>query len=71
MRETVGKNYIDARAKQQDQINIFEAVQAIGADLMPKLMAMVEADKHETERDFFVEVCICMNPILGDVSDLR
>lgn len=70
-RETAGKIYSDTISKQQDKATIFEFVEAIGNDLMPKLLAMVEKDKLKTDKDFFVEVCILMNPVLVGVPEFK
>ncbi len=71
LKKTAGKIYSDLRSKQQDQLTVFDAVQAIGNDMMPKLVAMIDKDKQKSECDFYVEVCICMNPILGDVPEFK
>ena len=71
MNETVGKKYTDTRSKQQDDITIFEAVHYMGKDIMTQLGEMVERDKRKTDKDFFVEVCIYMNPLMPDVPEWR
>ena len=66
-KQTAGKIITDLQAKEQDKATIPEFIQAIGSDFMPKLMAMVEKDKKKADRDFFVEVCISMHPLLAGV----
>lgn len=65
--QTVGKRYVDLKAKVQDQATIPEFIQAIGNDFMPKLLAMVEKDKQKADNDFFIEACISMHPLMPDV----
>ncbi|CAM5999021.1 unnamed protein product [Sphagnum balticum] len=66
-KQTAGKIITDLQAKEQDKATIPEFIEAIGSDFMPKLMAMVEKDKKKADRDFFVEVCISMHPLLAGV----
>ena len=56
-KETAGKTWSDLQSKQQDKANVFEFTSAIGQDMMPKLVALVEQDKLKTDKDFFIEVC--------------
>lgn len=71
-REKAGKIYLDMRSKVQDIASPFEVVSEIGNDFMPKLMAMVERDKRKSAgRDFFIEVCAFMNPLMLDVPEYR
>lgn len=65
--EAAGKIYTDLKSRVQDKATLPEFVQAIGNDFMPKLMAMVEKDKHTVEQDFFIEACISMHPLMPDV----
>jgi len=36
---------------------------------MPKLVELIEQDKKKTDKDFFVEVCIRMNPLMPGVPE--
>jgi hypothetical protein len=69
--KTVGQRYVDTRSKEQDKINVFEAVSVVGFDFMTKLVEMVEQDKHKAPTDFFVEVCILMNPVFKDIPEYK
>ena len=71
IKETVGKIYSRLKAKVQDRASTVEVVNAIGSDFMPKLVEMIEKDKHKFRKDFYVEVCIFMNPLMPDVPEYR
>ncbi|MGH3054050.1 MAG: hypothetical protein ACRDL7_03615 [Gaiellaceae bacterium] len=62
--KTAGSKYVEIKEKVQDQATAPEFVEAIGNDFMPKLLSMVESDKKKTDRDFFIEACISMHPLL-------
>jgi len=68
-KETAGKTWSDLQSKQQDKANVFEFTSAIGQDMMPKLVALVEQDKLKTDKDFFIEVCIRMNALMPGVPE--
>lgn len=69
MRETVGKLYTDLKSKQQDKATVFEHTQTTQADFIPSLVALVEKDKHKTNSDLFVEVCLRRNQFMPDVIE--
>lgn len=68
-RPTVGKIYTELMKKEPDKANVFEYTSALGNDLMPKLVALVEQDKQKTTKDFYVEVCIRMNSVMATVPE--
>lgn len=68
-KQTAGKIWTDLQSKQQDKASVFEFTNAIGNDLMPKLVALVEQDKKKADADFFVEVCIRMNALMAGVPE--
>lgn len=68
-RETAGKIYTDLLTRTPDLPDIAEFTKAIGDDLMPKLVKLIEDDKHKTNKDFYVEVCIRMNALMPGVPE--
>jgi hypothetical protein len=68
-KKTVGKIYTEIQNKPSDKANVFEFTSAIGNDLMPKLIALVERDRKNTTNDFFVEVCFRMNALMPGVPE--
>jgi hypothetical protein len=66
---TAGKIYTELKSRIQDRPDIVEFTKALGDDLMPKLVALIENDKHKTNNDFYVEVCIRMNALMPGVPE--
>jgi hypothetical protein len=68
-KKSFGSVYTDLKNKPQDKADVFELTTAIGNDLIPKLKNMVERDSKKTSSDFFIEVCIRMNPLVFGVPE--